>query len=206
MAARIVSQGVGPKREPAIAADLRTQDTSQTPRASTTKKSSVVESEAPVEDYVYDPTDLGTGDAPEDIDVYLPTDRIPAGEIIYIRNNTQGTVRFVDSPKENAAKFNLKLGPAGKEDSVVSIENFEVLRNPGFQRWWKNGKLTVTNDPTITPLRVNTEQIEIDRLQSMQQVGTLDRTAANSLPIPVSPEQDFSFLEWYDKKSPNYKL
>ncbi len=180
---------VGPKREPAIAAPLKTQDTSEGGLVKGT------------EELVYDPADLEVPD--QEINEYLPSDKIPAGEIIYIRNNTRSIVRFADGYKSDAS-FNLLLKPAGDYDSIASVEQFGVLRNPGFQKWWKAGKVTVSSDPRLAPKKIDIGQIEIERHQQFALEGTIERTAPGSLPLPK--DVDFSFLDQYNKKSPDYRF
>lgn len=213
---------MGPKVEPAIAPPLRTVDTRQDPKvktssaavrkqanivpdfakASTQEDTSVEETAQVTEDEGYDPDDIGY--AEEEIELLTPSDRIAAGTIVYIRNNTRGIVRFVDSPRDAEAKFNLLLKPAGQDDSVVSLENLGVLRNPGFQKWWKAEKLTVSTDSRLAPLPIDISQIEIERLQQFQQNGTLEHAAKGSLPL--HKDVDMGFLGMYDKHSPDYKL
>jgi hypothetical protein len=170
-----ISQPLGPKVVPGIAPPLKTLDTTQT---------------APIA-YAYTPEDV---EAQENIQKYSPKDRIPADTIIYIRNNFPALVRFTDGYKSDGS-FNLLLAAAGQEDSVKSIETFGILRNPGFQRWWKAGKVTVSNDNNLLPLDLDTSKIEIERLQQISLDGTVtfERTAPGSL--PVSKDVDFEFLD-----------
>lgn len=180
------SRPLGPKRETAVAPDLRTKDTR--------------------EDSGYDPSqivDPVNSAVEEDIETYSPQDKIPAGEVLFIRNNTQSVVRLADSPKEALTKFNLRFAPAGNEDSIVSIDSYEVLRNPGFQKWWRQGKFTVTSDSSIQPIHLDSSQREIDRLQQLSQEGTLSRTAPGSLPVPK--ELDLDFLDQFNPNSPKFK-
>jgi hypothetical protein len=194
---------VGPTKVANIAPPLRTQDTSESsaPRRVSTQKAKVEETTPVAEEYAYDPSDIAD-DTEDDIVEYKPSDRIPAGEIIYIRNNTQGLVRWADGYKSDGT-FNIKLDPAGQPGSIVSIETFGVLRNPGFQRWWKEGKLTVTNDPRIAPRAYDRSQVEVERLQYLLNNATSAYTAPGSLPLPK--DLDMDFLNWYNKKSPEYK-
>lgn len=193
---------VGPTKVANIAPPLRTQDTSQSaPRRVSTQKAQIEEVAPVTEEFAYNPDDL-ENDTEADIVEYTPSDRIPAGEIIYIRNNTQGLVRWADGYKSDST-FNLKLDPAGQPGSIVSIETFGVLRNPGFQKWWKEGKLTVTSDPRIAPKNFDRSQVEVERLQYMMNNATSAFTAPGSLPLPK--DLDMDFLNWYNKKSPEYK-
>jgi len=171
-------ESVGPKIQENVAPPLNTVDTAQTTA------------------YAYDPDDIVVHQA-EEIQVYEPKDRIPAGEIVYVRNNTHGIVRWTDGYKSDGS-FNLKLDPAGDAGSIVSIEQFGVLRNPGFQRWWKQGKLTVTNDPRINPVEVDKKQVEVERLQQFALEGTLERTGSGSLPLPKTVDMSFLDDEYHD--------
>ncbi len=177
---------LGPKREVAVQPPMKTKDTR--------------------EDDGYDPSKLVDpiiNGVEEDIEIYSPLDKIPAGEVLFIRNNTQSVVRLADSPKEALTKFNLRFAPAGNEDSIVSIDSYEVLRNPGFQKWWRQGKFTVTSDSSIQPIHLDSSQREIDRLQQLSQEGTLSRTAPGSLPVPK--ELDLDFLDQFNPRSPKFK-
>ena len=138
---------------------------------------------------------------------YKPTDRIPAGEVIYVRNNTPSIVRFKDHFKDEQCRFNLIFKPAGAEnfDSIRSLEGDElrVLRNPGFQRWWAEGRLTVTNNPDIQPRSVDDSYRETERTQQLEKNFTFNHTAPGSAPLLKS--LDWNFLETYNPDSPKFE-
>ena len=62
---------------------------------------------------------------------------------LYVRNETDTFVSF-DDGKGNV----MKLRQAGTPDSIRDLPP-SVARNPGFQRFWRQGKVTVSDDPDL---------------------------------------------------------
>lgn len=60
----------------------------------------------------------------------------------FVRNNTRERI------SSSATEPPLSLGPAGMGEDV-SILPKGVLDEPGFQRLWSAGKLTITDDPSV---------------------------------------------------------
>ena len=164
-----------------------------------TTKTPVVEPEL-----AYDPS---RPEAKTPVMEYKPLDKIPADEILYVRNNTLSLVRFKDHYKDDLTKFNLLFKPAGAGnfDSIKDLqgEELRVLRNPGFQTWWREGKVTVTNDPDIQPREVDDSYRETERTQQLEKNFTFDHTAPGSAPLLKS--LDWNFLETYNPDSPKFE-
>lgn len=60
----------------------------------------------------------------------------------FVRNNTTGRV------SSSLCEPPLSLGPAGMGEDVAILPK-GVLDEPGFQRMWSAGKLTITDDPSV---------------------------------------------------------
>lgn len=60
----------------------------------------------------------------------------------FVRNNTTHRI------SSSASTPPLSLGPAGRGEDVAILPK-AVIDEPGFQRLWSSGKLTITDDPAI---------------------------------------------------------
>lgn len=105
---------------------------------------------------------------------------------LYVRNNTPTQVCF--DPGTGVVNV-LKLARAGADGSVAALPQSAAL-NPGFQKFWGMGKVTVTNDPDIelefeeysehAALAEREREAEVMRTVWVQQPSI----AANFVPIP----------------------
>lgn len=59
----------------------------------------------------------------------------------YIRNNTSGRIRCEAEPP-------ISLGPAGYGQDTATLPK-EILSSTGIQRMWAQGRITITDDPSI---------------------------------------------------------
>ena len=60
----------------------------------------------------------------------------------FIKNNTRNRVSC-STPTQA-----ISLGPAGRGEDVAILPK-DLLDQPGFQRMWASGKITITDDPSI---------------------------------------------------------
>jgi hypothetical protein len=63
--------------------------------------------------------------------------------VLYVRNDSRMTISF-DDDKGTV----LTLPSAGKDDSIQVLP-IEMARNPGFQKMWRRGEVSVSTDPAI---------------------------------------------------------
>ncbi len=71
--------------------------------------------------------------------------------VLYVMNNTHSRVVW-DAPPAGGkiAQNNSQLTLTQKGDpESVAILPFEVAKHPAFQRWWRQGKVVVSDDPRI---------------------------------------------------------
>jgi hypothetical protein len=97
---------------------------------------------------------------------------------LYVVNNTDTTVRF------DTGTQNLRLEQAGKDGSIQSLP-IDLARTPGFQKWWRQGKITVTNDPAreVDLEAYSDAAIELERLQQTKVNGLIHQPKATQAPI-----------------------
>lgn len=65
------------------------------------------------------------------------------GDTLYVRNNTNEIISWDDF------KGNVMTLRGNNTDEYISVLPIEIARNPGTQRLWRSGKITVSTDPDI---------------------------------------------------------
>lgn len=94
------------------------------------------------------------------------------GENLYIRNNTDNLLSF-DDGKGNI----LRLG--GKNTGEhISVLEIVIARNPGIQRRWRNGDVSVSTDPSMEDELYLAEQLQTQILEE----DTAKKTAYTVVP------------------------
>lgn len=84
---------------------------------------------------------------------------------LYVRNETATFVSFDGGKKVGT----LQLRQAGTDGSVAPLSP-KIARHPGFVRFWRAGKVTVTNDPEMEDVldKYSTDGVELERIEQLQ--------------------------------------
>lgn len=98
---------------------------------------------------------------------------------LYVRNETHTFVSFDDGSGNI-----LKLGQVGATNSIAELPK-TVARHPGFQKFWRQGKVTVSDDPEMD------EQLEKFAHDESERDRTKQFEIQNSIYNPRSQT-----LEW----------
>lgn len=68
--------------------------------------------------------------------------------VLYVRNNTPTTVIWDAALNGQIGTSGLRLTQVGTIESVAQLP-IAIARHPQFQKFWRKGKVTVTDDPSI---------------------------------------------------------
>jgi hypothetical protein len=99
---------------------------------------------------------------------------------LYVRNETHTFVSF-DDGNGNI----LKLGQVGSTESIAELPK-NVARHPGFQRFWRQGKVTVSDNPEMDEQleKFAHDEAERDRTRQFEIETTIYNPRSQTLEWP----------------------
>lgn len=102
---------------------------------------------------------------------------------LWVRNNTATTVSFDNGNSKD--HVTLRLEQAGRDGSVSVLPQV-VANHPGFQKFWRKGKVTVTDDPEmeIQLEKYSVDEVEVERLQAINTQAQIFNTQQRAIPMP----------------------
>lgn len=100
---------------------------------------------------------------------------------LYVRNETPTFVSFDGGNKVGV----LRLSQAGTDGSVAALSP-RIARHPGFSKFWRAGKVTVTNDPDMELEldKYSDHQVELERTQQFQTAQRIYNPRSQELEFP----------------------